>query len=174
MKLHQTLTTLLIVVISLSSFAQKDSTKSNWRLFPAKGEAIHNLEIKTSNELDYNNLNGKVNISEDPQIQALNSKIAESPFIYGYTIQLAVSQSKSTIQSARYKILKSHPKIELDDPYKEPNIYLYAGRFYDRASAYAFKKEISSKFPNCIVIGPKKMNLPNVNMPVETPTESDN
>ena len=153
-----------ISIITLNGISQ-DTTTQNWRLFPSVDQ---NKEIKSINgvkQLNYANMDGNVKVFQDARIDKLGEQLREKPYIYGYTLQLEVSQQKNIIKDARYKIMKISPDIELDDPYESPNIYLYAGRFYDRASAYQYKKEISSHFPNAIVVGPKKMEMPVIKTP---------
>ena len=50
-------------------------------------------------------------------------------------------------------------KSSLDEEYDQPNTYLYAGRFYDKNSAYKFKHEIKANFPDALVVK-KKLSLP--------------
>jgi len=47
----------------------------------------------------------------------------------------------------------------VEEEYDQPNTYLFAGRFYDKNSAYKFKHKIKSDFPDAIVIK-KKLSLP--------------
>ncbi len=159
---------LLILIFSRLLFiGQQDSTSksSDWRLFPAeKKTELHQLAITNQPKLEFNK-NGSSKVFQDARIDKIGEEIRNKPYIYGYTIQLAVSQQKSIIKDARYKIIKISPDIELDDPYESPNIYLYAGRFYDRATAYQYKKEIENHFPNAVVVGPKMMDLPYIKMP---------
>lgn len=178
MKFRQYLLMILCVsTLSTLSYAQ-DTTgkKSDWRLFPAKKDL--SLKLDTNNKmrpqhLDYSRPNGVVKVNQDTRIDAIGKQLKSEPYFYGYTLQLEVSQQKSVIKDARYKILKIKPDIELDDPYEAPNIYLYAGRFYDRVTAYQFKNDISKYFPNAIVVGPRKMELPRVEEPVMPKVEND-
>jgi hypothetical protein len=162
---------LMFGLLSISNIAssQRDTTK-NWRLFPSQNDVSPTVGVHSNtfviDTLDFNLPDGTVEIAGDEEINALNTSLSENPCIYGYTIQVAVSQQKSVIQDARYKMIKLHPKVALDAPYLEPNLYLYAGRFYDRNSAYEFKHQISGYFPNAIVIGPKKLDLPVIEMPI--------
>jgi len=154
---------------SIQSSAQTDTLK-NWRLYPAKLKSSENIAKRSGDstktpELDYNQPDGKLRIEGNDQIDLLNAEIAEEGTFYGYTVQLAVSQQQQIIKDAKYKMLKLDPKIDWEAPYKEPNVYLYAGRFYDRNSAYAYKKSVQKYFPSAIVIGPKKLPLPTIEMP---------
>ena len=49
--------------------------------------------------------------------------------------------------------------ISIDEEYDQPNTYLFAGRFYDKNSAYKFKHKIKDNFPDALVIK-KKLSLP--------------
>jgi hypothetical protein len=165
-----TKTTLILIFITFIfqvSWSQDSiSNKGNWRLFPSDKEKT--IAVPTNgidNTLNYASKDGKIQVFQDQRIDAIGTELREKPYIYGYTLQLEVSQQKNVIKDARYKIMKINPNIELDDPYESPNIYLYAGRFYDRASAYEYKNKISSQFPNAIVVGPRKMDLPAIEMP---------
>jgi hypothetical protein len=165
--INKILYTFLLLTIFNFTYSQ-DTLKpgKNWRLFPSDKQAeslIINDTIKK--QLNYSNLNGKTKVYQDTRLDKIESELRDKPYIYGYTLQLEVSQQKNVIKEARYKILKISPDIELDDPYESPNIYLYAGRFYDRNSAYQYKNEISKYFPNAIVVGPKKMDLPVIKTP---------
>lgn len=143
--------------------AQDTITKNDWRVFPSK-KVVLNDSTRQASSLVYNK-NGSVEVKKDTRITSVEKQMADHPYIYGYTVQLEVSQQKAVIKDARYKILKIKPEVDLDDPYEAPNIYLYAGRFYDRVSAYQFKNEIAKYFPNAIVVGPRKMDLPSISMP---------
>lgn len=158
---------LIFFFYSILCYSQTDTSSSSkdWRLFPAeKKTTLHQLANSTQPELEFNK-SGSSKVIQDSRIDKIGEQLRNKPYIYGYTIQLAVSQQKSVIKDARYKIMKISPDIELDDPYESPNIYLYAGRFYDRATAYQYKKEIEKYFPNAVVVGPKMMNLPYLKMP---------
>lgn len=173
--INKFLYSILLASISFTGFGQ-DSIKQtkNWRLFPSETVTI-NEGIKDSShkKLNYTSTTGKVQVFQDNRLNTIETELREKPYIYGYTLQLEVSQQKNIIKDARYKILKISPNIELDDPYESPNIYLYAGRFYDRSSAYQYKNEISNHFPNAIVVGPKKMDLPRIKMPEVIAPEND-
>jgi hypothetical protein len=95
----------------------------------------------------------------DPKIEALTNKIGKKPFINGYTVQIEVSQQKSIIRDSRYLFIRNNPDISLDEEYDQPNTYLFAGRFYDKNSAYKFKHKIKAYFPDALVIK-KKLSLP--------------
>jgi len=112
-------------------------------------------------ELNYNGNQGSVVISQDPKIDSLTDKIGKKPFINGYTVQIEVSQQKSIIRDSRYLFIRNNPDISLDEEYDQPNTYLYAGRFYDKNSAYEFKHKIKANFPKAFVIK-KKMSLPSL------------
>ena len=158
--------TIIVLLIGLSISAQDTISKGkNWRLFPSNKLELNESKIDSLKQLDYTRMDGRVKVFQDERIDKIGEELSQKPYFYGYTIQLAVGQQKNIIKDARYKILKISPDIELDDPYESPNIYLYAGRFYDRTSAYQYKNEISDHFPNAIVVGPKKMDLPVIHMP---------
>ncbi len=162
------------LLISMSGVAQDTLTNNDWRLYPSKQEGkLDTTKLLKPQQLDYARPDGSVTIHQDNRIVGIGKQLKSSPYFYGYTLQLEVSQQKSTIKEARYKILKIKPDIELDDPYEAPNIYLYAGRFYDRISAYQFKNEIAKYFPNAIVVGPKKMELPRIPEPEIPEVEND-
>jgi hypothetical protein len=159
----------------MSTYAQDTLQKNDdWRLFPSKMEnKLDTTKLLQPQQLDYSRPDGIVTVNRDNRIMAIGEQLKSEPYFYGYTLQLEVSQQKSVIKDARYKILKIKPDIELDDPYEAPNIYLYAGRFYDRISAYQFKNEISKHFPNAIVVGPRKMELPRMPEPEIPEVEND-
>ncbi len=164
--------TLLFIMISLISTGQDDN---NWRLYKGKKEKVVKLSDaptfdSTKKELNYNNPDGKVTVNQSWKIDSLDHQIAKKPFIYGYTIQIEVSQQTSIIKDSRYKFRKRYPDTPLDEKYNAPNTYLYAGRFYDKNSAYEFKNEIRKYFPNAIVIQ-NKMELPPLKKK-EAPTEN--
>lgn len=166
MKLAGFILGLMMVLPSILVAQDTIEKKGDWRLFPAKMEGkADTIKTLQPRVLNFNAPEGYVNIIHDARIDGIGKQLESEPYIYGYTIQLAVSQQKSVIKEARYRILKMKPDIELEDPYEAPNIYLYAGRFYDRVSAYQFKNEISKYFPNAIVVGPRKMDLPRMQEP---------
>jgi hypothetical protein len=166
MAIKTTYTLLLFVIFNFAVGQDTIKPTKNWRLFPSNNPILNTQTIDTIHkQLNYATMNGKTQVFQDVRLDKIESELREKPYIYGYTLQLEVSQQKNVIKDARYKILKISPDIELDDPYESPNIYLYAGRFYDRNAAYQYKNEISNHFPNAIVVGPKKMDLPVIRMP---------
>jgi len=136
--------------------------EGDWRVFPGSNSTTNSAETPSMNkkELNFSSKEGVVTVSQSSEIDSLSTKMKAEPFIYGYTIQIEVSQQKSVIQSAKYRIMNMEPNAPFDEVYVSPNIYLYVGRFYDRLSAYEFRNKIISYYPNSIVIGPKKMDLP--------------
>ena len=111
-------------------------------------------------QLNFTSKTGSVSVNQSSEIDSLAVNFSKEPFIYGYTIQIEVSQQKSIIQNAKYRMMKADANAPFDEIYVAPNIYLYVGRFYDRLSAYEFRNKILTYFPNSIIIGPKKMDLP--------------
>ena len=154
--------TLNIIIILFTFFHPVKAQDKNWTLYPKK-----KLELNTKNdsvnsvkkELDYNAPDGKIKIYQTSSIDTIQEELASAPFIYGYTVQIEVSQQKEIIKKARYRFLKSYPDMPLDEYYNQPNTYLYGGRFYDKNTAYEFKQNLTQYFPDAIVIR-KKMDLP--------------
>jgi hypothetical protein len=150
---------LLIVLSSSVIFAQD----TDWRTYKKSSNTTNNVAIQQKDtvkkELNYNGKQGSVVISQDPEIDSLANKIGKKPFINGYTVQIEVSQQKSIIRNSRYLFIRNNPDISLDEEYDQPNTYLFAGRFYDKNSAYRFKHKIIANFPDALVIK-KKLSLP--------------
>ena len=150
----------LLTVLSTSfAFAQD----TDWRTYKKSTHTTNSREIHQKDtaqkELNYNGKQGEVILHQDPKIDSLTSKIGKKPFINGYTIQIEVSQQKSIIRNSRSLFIRNNPEISLDEEYDQPNTYLYAGRFYDKNSAYKFKHQIKANFPDAIVVN-KKLSLP--------------
>lgn len=158
--------TLYIIVVLFAFLNPVKAQDRNWTLYPKK-----NLVLKTKSdsvakkELDYSSPDGKVNVHQTTSIDTLQKELAKNPFIYGYTVQIEVSQQKEVIKNARYRFLKSYPDMSLDEDWIQPNTYLYGGRFYDKNTAYEFKEKLSKDFPDAIVIR-KKMDLPTLSKEV--------
>ena len=166
---------LSMFLITLSGYTQDNSWRTYQKNKDAKKTSLKHKNDSTKEhkndttffsqndtvkrELNYDGNIGTINITQSSKIDSLTNKIGRRPFINGYTIQIEVSQQKEIIKKARYMFLKYNPDIPLDEKYEQPNTYLFAGRFYDKNSAYEFKHEIRSNFPNAIVIQ-KKLNLP--------------
>jgi hypothetical protein len=149
-------------IITLSSsvvFAQD----TDWRTYKKSSNTTAILERQQNDtvekELNYNEKQGNVVIYQDPKIDSLTNKIGKKPFINGYTIQIEISQQKSIIRNSRYLFIRNNPDISLDEEYDQPNTYLFAGRFYNKNSAYKFKYKIKDNFPDALVIK-KKLSLP--------------
>jgi hypothetical protein len=155
---------LYLTIFTLFSTIYTAQNDEDWRLFPStSGDkkptngSVNSGEIR---QLNYSSKPGTVTINQSNEIDSLASNFSREPFIYGYTIQIEVSQQKSIIQNAKYRMMKADANAPFDEIYVAPNIYLYVGRFYDRLSAYEFRNKILTYFPNSIIIGPKKMDLP--------------
>ena len=141
--------------VSFSLFSQN----RNWTLYPKKEVQLNVQKDTVQKELQFGTSSGKVNITQPSEIDSLQSALKREPFIYGYSVQIEVSQQKEVIKKARYRFLKAYPDVPLDQFYNQPNTYLYGGRFYDKNTAYEFKNKIKKYFPDAIVIR-KKMDLP--------------
>jgi hypothetical protein len=155
---------LILIILTLFSTIYIAQNDEDWRLFPNSSEVkkptngtINPAEIR---KLNYSSKPGAVTVNQSNEIDSLAANFIKEPFIYGYTIQIEVSQQKSIIQNAKYRMMKIDAIAPFDEIYVAPNIYLYVGRFYDRLSAYEFRNKILTYFPNSIIIGPKKMDLP--------------
>ncbi len=150
---------LLIVLSSSVIFAQD----TDWRTYKKSSNTTNSSAIQQKDtikrELNYNGKPGSVVIFQDPKIDSLTNKIGKKPFINGYTVQIEVSQQKSIVRDSRNLFIRNNPDISLDEEYDQPNTYLFAGRFYEKNSAYKFKHKIKANFPDAIVIK-KKMSLP--------------
>jgi hypothetical protein len=152
----------LLIVLSSSVIFSQDT---DWRTYKKSSNtttrAAKQQNDTVKKELNYNGKQGSVIISQDPKIDSLTNKIASNPFINGYTIQIEVSQQKSIIRDSRSLFIRNNPDISLDEEYDQPNTYLFAGRFYDKNSAYKFKHKIIDHFPDALVIK-KKLSLPSL------------
>ena len=150
----------LIIVLSSSVIFAQDT---DWRTYKKSSNTKNSAVIKQKDtvkkELNYNENQGSVVVTQDLEIDSLTNKIGEKPFINGYTIQIEVSQQNSIIRNSRSLFIRNNPDISLDEEYDQPNTYLFAGRFYDKNSAYKFKHKIKANFPDALVIK-KKLNLP--------------
>lgn len=150
----------LLTVLSTSvAFAQD----TDWRTYKKPTNTADSLKIQQKDtakkELNYNGKQGDVIIYQDDKIDSLTIKIGKKPFINGYTVQIEVSQQKSIIRDSRSLFIRNNREILLEEKYDQPNTYLYAGRFYDKNSAYKFKHEIKANFPDALVVK-KKLSLP--------------
>ena len=152
----------LIIVFSSSVIF---SQETDWRTYKKSSDTtvIDSVQKKDTikKELNYNGEKGSVVITQDPKIDSLTNKIGRYPFVNGYTIQIEVSQQNSIIRNSRSLFIRNNPDISLDEEYDQPNTYLFAGRFYDKNSAYKFKHEIKANFPDALVIK-KKLSLPSL------------
>jgi len=156
----------LLIVLSSSVVVAQDT---DWRTYKKSSNTTNNLATQQKDtikrELNYSGKQGSILISQDPNIDSLTNKIGKKPFINGYTVQIEVSQQKSIIRDSRYLFIRNNPGISLDEEYDQPNTYLFAGRFYDKNSAYKFKNKIRGSFPDALVIK-KKLGLPSLK-PIE-------
>jgi len=162
MNIFKAPTACLFFLFSSSILFAQDS---DWRTYKKSTDStavvVQNDTIKK--ELNYHENLGNVTIIQDPKIDSLTIKIGEKPFINGYTVQIEISQQKSIIRDSRYLFIRNNPDISLDEKYDQPNTYLYAGRFYDKNSAYKFKHKIKANFPDALVIK-KKLSLPSLKL----------
>lgn len=162
MNLLKTTTVCLLIVLNSSIVCAQDT---DWRTYKKPANATKSLETKQKDtikkELNYNGKQGNIIIFQDSKIDSLTSKIGKKPFINGYTIQIEVSQQKSIIRNSRSLFIRNNPDTSIDEEYDQPNTYLFAGRFYDKNSAYKFKHAIKANFPDALVVK-KKLSLPSL------------
>jgi len=158
----------LFVVFSSSIVFAQDT---DWRTYKKSSNVTNSSELPQKDtiekELNYTGKQGDVTIFQDPKIDSLTSKIGKKPFINGYTIQIEVSQQKAIIRNSRSLFIRNNPDISLDEEYDQPNTYLFAGRFYDKNSAYKFKHQIKDNFPDALVVK-KKLSLPSLKLTGQT------
>lgn len=91
----------------LVGYAQDTIKGNDWRLFPSKQEGkVDTSKHLKPRTLDYSGPDGNVTVKQDARIDGIGKQLKSDPYFYGYTLQLEVSQQKSVIKDARYKILK--------------------------------------------------------------------
>lgn len=160
MNIFKAKTACLFIVLSSSVIFAQDT---DWRTYKKSSNTTNSSTIQQKDtikkELNYNGKQGSVVIFQDPKIDSLTHNIGKKPFINGYTVQIEVSQQKSIIRDSRNLFIRNNPDISLDEEYNQPNTYLFAGRFYDKNSAYKFKHKINANFPDALV-RKNKMSLP--------------
>lgn len=160
MNLLKTIVFPLFIAFTTTTGYSQDNDWRTYKKNPSKLATTDKQQLDTSKkELVFTKNEGQVTIRQDAKIDSLTNQIGRKPFINGYTIQIEVSQQKSIIRNARYVFIKHNPDVTIDEVYEQPNTYLYAGRFYDKDSAYEFAHQIRRDFPDAIVIQ-KKLNLP--------------
>ena len=144
---------LFILTSSINNYGQED-----WTLFPKK-DSIKNDDSSIVNEIDsvnkqnqYIHNNGELTIIKNNKIDSLANYIKKYTSFQGYTVQLIVSQINSEIKDTRNKFIENFSDEILFDEYVAPNIYLYAGKFYNKNDAYHFKEKISSVFQHTMII----------------------
>ena len=144
---------LFVLTGSLYSYGQED-----WTLFPKKDSTKKDSSLvlteidstKTLNEFIYDT--GELKIRKNNKIDSLADYIKKYTSFQGYTVQLVVSQINSEIKETRNKFIENFSDEVLFDEYVAPNIYLYAGKFYNKNDAYHFKEKISSVFQHTMII----------------------
>jgi len=137
-------------------------SQDNWKLYPSSPDSSRvesNLIDTIKPQLNYSLNNGEIIVFSDARIDSIQKELSEKPTIMGWTVQILVSQQKEELKNTRIKFLKAFPDQQLFDEYKTPNTYLYAGRFYDKVSAYYFKNELTVLFENTRVVK-KVIELP--------------
>lgn len=138
---------------SLHNHSQED-----WTLFPKKDSiridsSLGFTEIDTNQkENKYLYDNGELTIKKNNKIDSLADYIKKYTSFQGYTVQLVVSQINSEIKENRNKFIENFSDEILFDEYIAPNIYLYAGKFFNKNDAYHFKEKISSVFQHTMII----------------------
>jgi hypothetical protein len=144
---------LIIIICSFHNYGQEE-----WTLFPKK-DSIKNddslvfKKIDSTNKLNkYIHDNGDLTILKNNKIDSLADYIKKFTSFQGYTVQLVVSQINSEIKENRNKFIENFSDEILFDEYVAPNIYLYAGKFYNKNDAYHFKEKISSVFQHTMII----------------------
>lgn len=144
---------LIILTSSLHNYSQED-----WTLFPKKDSikidsSIVSKETDTNqNKNKYLHNTGELTIKKNSKIDSLADYIRKYTTFQGYTVQLVVSQINSEIKENRNKFIENFSDEILFDEYIAPNIYLYAGKFYNKNDAYHFKEKISSVFQHTMII----------------------
>jgi hypothetical protein len=149
-----------ILLFSATSFGQqtewwnigkskdKDQKESNEEKVEVEGDTV---EIQP----------GKVSIKKDPRIEKLiafkGAKIppATGPKIDGFRIQIYFDQDRSSVNSARAKVLQLNASAETYVEYKAPNYNLLYGNFRTRLEAEKARAELMSLFPESIIVKDK-------------------
>jgi HSP90 family molecular chaperone len=108
---------------------------------------------------------GDVKVIKDNRIDALVAKQSEvippaiNVEIDGYRVQVLFDSDKSTITSARAKLIAQFPKVDTYVEFNAPNFILKLGDFRTRLEAEKIKAEIENDFPTSFVIK-EKINIP--------------
>ena len=152
----------ILIFILFIAFGSSIVSQDNWKIYPSSPDSSRvdsNRIDTTKHQLNYSLNNGEITIFKDVRIDSIQKELSEKPTIMGWTVQILVSQQKEELKNTRIKFLKAFPDQQLFDEYKTPNTYLYAGRFYDKVSAYYFKNELTVLFENTRVVK-KLIELP--------------
>ena len=132
-------------------FPKKDTIKTDSSLFQTDSSYLSSI-TDTNSIKKYIYKEGELLLHKNNKIDSLLKYVKEHTNYKGYTVQLVVSQINSEIKEIRKKFIENFSDEYLFDEYIAPNIYLYAGKFYNRNDAYHFKEKISSVFQHTMVI----------------------
>jgi len=116
-----------------------------------------------SEEMHYHQLSlspgeGRVTLEIDPKIQTLidfkSTPIPPNtePMKDGFRVQLFFDQDKEKVNEARAKVLEIDQELEVYIEYKAPNYNLMLGNYRTRLEAEKMQAQLSSDFPEGIVI----------------------
>ena len=115
------------------------------------------------------NYDAKTTINQSRDISdALHRHISENfknQKLTGYRICIFRDNQQNARAVALYR--KQSFRIEYPDipvywEYKNPYFYVYVGDFRTKAQAEKFKREISSTYPNSMIVSDIKINLPSL------------
>ncbi len=135
------------------------TSQDSWTLYPKKdstttidSNSLSAIEDTNSAKNNFINQTGELTIEKNSKIDSIAKYIKEHTDFQGYTVQLVVSQINSEIKENRKKFIENFSDEFLFDEYIAPNIYLYAGKFYNKNDAYHFKEKISAVFQHTMII----------------------
>lgn len=104
---------------------------------------------------------GKITLQIDPKVQKLIDFKSipippnTEPMKDGFRVQLFFDQDKEKVNEARAKVLEIDQELEVYIEYKAPNYNLMLGNYRTRLEAEKMQAQLSTEFPEGIVIATK-------------------
>lgn len=152
----------LLSILALLILANLGLTQdNNWMTFPAKNGDT----LSKSQQLDYNNPDGTVEVDKDARIDKIDEFLRsgeeslDGVLIDGFRVMIYFNQDKSKAEQQKAQFMQMYDDHQAYIDYMAPNYRVRVGNFRTRLEAEKLKQEVLGLFTTAIVVE-DKIQLP--------------